>query len=377
MDSQPPPEPTPIPVSDITTTPWPRRVVKACASCRRDKIRCDGAKPCGACVKKGYTIDQCIDGCESCRKARVRCEDGKPCQRCRELAQECVEEQMTMGMRSDVVPPVFVLRSRQKNERAKLACQNCRRDNKKCDDQRPCSRCVARGEECVHVGRGPKLVKLRCEGCRQENRKCEDARPCKQCIEQGRECVSVQRKGRGHGTRVKAACAACRRDKVRCDGVRPCTTCARKGYQCVDRVCAACIQQGIEGDCPHRAGQEADTSDGDGSVRPNGQPAFTETTTGIQHPFIPDNPPLAMPPHPSQAGMAPAMFPSHVYGPSPYHMLAAQHPMHGPGEGSSTGYPRAPYYPVIDPQIDLPQPNISSERYDPSSAQTGASGGSS
>ena len=123
-----------------------------------------------------------------------------------------------------------------------------------CDDQRPCSRCVVRGEECVHVGRGPKLVKLRCEGCRQENRKCEDARPCKQCIEQGRECVSVQRKGRGHGTRVKAVSSFCplfsnrcdlhrcrrvrhagedfdgfeesclrsrsRRDKVRCDGVR-------------------------------------------------------------------------------------------------------------------------------------------------------------
>lgn len=74
----------------------------------------------------------------------------------------------------------------------------------KCDDQRPCSRCVARSEECVHVGRGPKLVKLRCEGCRQDNRKCEDARPCRHCTEQGRECVSVQRKGRGHGTRVKA-----------------------------------------------------------------------------------------------------------------------------------------------------------------------------
>lgn len=88
-------------------------------------------RPCGACVKKGYSIDQCIDGCESCRKARMRCEGGKPCQRCRELDQECVEEQITTGTRSDVGPPVLVLRNRQKSERAKLACQNCRRDNKK------------------------------------------------------------------------------------------------------------------------------------------------------------------------------------------------------------------------------------------------------
>lgn len=36
-----------------------------------------------------------------------------------------------MGVRTDVTPPVFVLRNRQKSERAKLACQSCRRDNKK------------------------------------------------------------------------------------------------------------------------------------------------------------------------------------------------------------------------------------------------------
>lgn len=83
MDSQPPPDPTPIPVSDIITTAWPRRAVKVCRvpcrvrasthlpesqglcelqvisashcpeasthegphlSIRRDKIRCDGVK---------------------------------------------------------------------------------------------------------------------------------------------------------------------------------------------------------------------------------------------------------------------------------------------------------------------------------------------
>lgn len=73
-----------------------------------------------------------------------------------------------------------------------------------CDDQRPCSRCIARSEECVHVGRGPKLVKLRCEGCREDNKRCEDPRPCKYCVESNKPCVLVPRKGRGHGTRVKA-----------------------------------------------------------------------------------------------------------------------------------------------------------------------------
>ncbi|KIJ57772.1 hypothetical protein HYDPIDRAFT_120365 [Hydnomerulius pinastri MD-312] len=87
-----------------------------------------------------------------------------------------------------------------------------------------------------------------------------------------------------------------------------------------------------------------------------------------------------MPTYSSQVGMAPSIFPSHMYGPSPYHILAAQQPgttNQGPSDVPSTGYPRAVYYPVIDPQIDVPQPNLSSERYDPASASTGPSTSSS
>ncbi|KAF4592920.1 hypothetical protein EYR38_008626 [Pleurotus pulmonarius] len=199
------------PVSDINSAlPWPRRTPKACASCRRDKIRCDGTRPCSNCSKKGYPPEQCVDGCENCRRARVRCEEGKPCYRCRQLQLECVEDLQQIGFTGqDPIPSSSSTRAPPPqrpngSDRAKLACQNCRRDNKKCDDQRPCSRCIARSEECVHVARGPKLVKLRCEGCRQDNKRCEDARPCAHCLELGRECVSVPRKGRGHGTRVKA-----------------------------------------------------------------------------------------------------------------------------------------------------------------------------
>ena len=80
-----------------------------------------------------------------------------------------------------------------------MPCQTCQ-----CDDQRPCSRCVSRSEECVHVGRSPKLVKLRCEGCRENGKRCEENRPCRFCVELGKDCVTAPRKGRGHGTRVKA-----------------------------------------------------------------------------------------------------------------------------------------------------------------------------
>ncbi|KAF9497124.1 hypothetical protein BDN71DRAFT_1445142 [Pleurotus eryngii] len=256
------------PASDINSAPpWPRRTPKACASCRRDKIRCDGTRPCSNCTKKGYPPEQCVDGCENCRRARVRCEEGKPCYRCRQLQLDCVEDLQQIGFTgqdailsssSTRAPPP---QRPNGSDRAKLACQNCRRDNKKCDDQRPCSRCIARSEECVHVARGPKLVKLRCEGCRQDNKRCEDARPCTHCLELGRECVSVPRKGRGHGTRVKAACMSCRRDKIRCDGSRPCRSCARKGYDCVDRPCRDCVRCGKGDQCTHRRSQDNSVSD--------------------------------------------------------------------------------------------------------------------
>lgn len=345
MDSQQ--QPPPVPISDIITTAWPRRAVKACASCRRDKIRCDGQKPCGGCVKKGYTIEQCVAGCENCRKARARCEGGKPCLRCREEQVECTEGHHHPVLRAEP-PPALLLRGphRSKPDRAKLACQNCRRDNKKCDDQRPCSRCIARGEECVHVGKGPKLVKLRCEGCRQDNKKCEDARPCRQCVECGKECINVQRKGRGHGTRVKAACVYCRRDKVRCEGMRPCVHCARKGYQCIDRICQICTQQGVSGGCPHLGeGPDSDAAIAMGCMQPP-----LPTSIQVQH---------------SSMMMAPLPFPSQVYGPIPYHLLAQSNHEIGSSHVPALPRPIGSFYPIVDSPINCPQPNISSERYDP------------
>lgn len=164
---------------------------------------------------------------------------------------ECRDE-TTMPILRPSTPPVAPRSVRGGADRAKLACSSCRRDNKKCDDQRPCSRCIARSEECVHVGRGPKLVKLRCEGCRKDNKRCEDPRPCKYCVESHKPCILVPRKGRGHGTRVKAACVNCRRDKIRCDGVRPCASCVRKNCECIERSCRACSIDGKIADCTHR-----------------------------------------------------------------------------------------------------------------------------
>jgi len=95
-----------------------------------------------------------------------------------------------------------------------------------CEDQRPCGRCIARGEECIHVNRGPKLVKLRCEWCRKENKKCEDNRPCRFCVEEGQECINAVRRGRGHGTRVMAVSSHfCRFSTITERALQACTNC--------------------------------------------------------------------------------------------------------------------------------------------------------
>lgn len=133
-------------------------------------------RPCSACAKKGYTVDQCTDGCDPCRRARVRCEDGisKPCRRCQEMKIECIDgptisvyqsghsegsegptRMSPKNLRgstgslptydtntvadasgnSAAIPGTLArsagARGSKNTERAKLACASCRRDNKK------------------------------------------------------------------------------------------------------------------------------------------------------------------------------------------------------------------------------------------------------
>ncbi|KAK0467026.1 uncharacterized protein EV420DRAFT_1506777 [Desarmillaria tabescens] len=163
-----------------------KRTDQACISySRRDKVGCDGNRPCGVCTKKGYAPDQCVTGCGPCRKARVRCEDGAPCQRCREMGLPCVDA--NADARRSIQQNSLPSRSTRPNgrERVKLACEACRKDNKKCDEQRPCGRCVIRKKECVMLERGPKSTK-----------------PCGPCRNANEDCINTKRQG-GHGHRVK------------------------------------------------------------------------------------------------------------------------------------------------------------------------------
>ncbi|KAJ7255487.1 hypothetical protein B0H12DRAFT_1113720 [Mycena haematopus] len=251
-------EPPPTPPSVSGPNPiafdsnWPKRTQKACSNCRRDKTRCDGARPCSGCSKKSL---QCLDGCDPCRRARARCErtsNEHSCRRCDLKELICTEQTPTVTAQiasASSPSPASV-----PSDRAKTACQNCRNDNKKCDNQRPCSRCVARYETCIPLSRGSKIG-TRCEGCKKRNVRCEGTRPCQSCVTAGTECVNVvARKGPSTSTRAKAlqACVNCRRNKSRCNGERPCAGCSRRGLDCQEQVCKRCAEGGVD-ECTHRA----------------------------------------------------------------------------------------------------------------------------
>ncbi|KAJ6515036.1 hypothetical protein C8R47DRAFT_1089681 [Mycena vitilis] len=261
----------------ISDSTWPKRTPKACSGCRRDKVRCDGLRPCGGCVKKSL---QCLDGCDPCRRARARCEKtGDSCIRCDRKELNCTEEPSSTHAAPPPVDPDPVA-----PERARAACQNCRNDSKKCDNQRPCTRCVARSETCVPFPRGAKPTKTRCEGCRKRNIRCEDARPCQSCVTSGTDCVSLIRQGRGCGPRVKAACINCRRSKVRCDGTRPCPGCTRRGLQCQEQLCKRCAQVGLA-ECTHRAMLNQQNSEDEIWGGPNEPtPSTSNTDSTPSHP---------------------------------------------------------------------------------------------
>ncbi len=108
---------------------------------------------------------RCMSGCAACRRSRELCDGRNPCRNCDERHLVCEDEVSSPVARHEVVPPTMPPPVRT-GERAKLACLACRRDNKKCGDQRPCARCISRSEECIHVNRGPKIVKSRCQACR-------------------------------------------------------------------------------------------------------------------------------------------------------------------------------------------------------------------
>ncbi|KAF8505052.1 hypothetical protein JB92DRAFT_764830 [Gautieria morchelliformis] len=238
-----------------------KRVPKACTQCRRDKSRCDRARPCNGCVRKGR-VYACFDGCVACRRGKLSCDGSRPCISCVQHGRECIEDdpsaiaashqRQKSPVSASATPRRIKPRPRisipSSHARSKLRCVACKRDNTRCTGGMTCRHCTELGEKCIYISRPPKLVKQRCALCRTKNKKCDHVRPCVHCVRADVPCIDLPRKGVGRGTRVKRACVGCRADKIQCEEARPCGGCKKKNVECMERDCNACLAKG-DGKC--------------------------------------------------------------------------------------------------------------------------------
>lgn len=130
-----------------------------------------------------------MDGCRACRRFRLLCDGNKPCSECLKSQRPCLDlTDADFGPLDPTSAAEAAGTAIRRGERVKLACAACRRlgdsdypcfldingrtrDNKKCDNNRPCARCVARNEECVHVEKIARTIKKRCQACRVNHSK--------------------------------------------------------------------------------------------------------------------------------------------------------------------------------------------------------------
>lgn len=76
-----------------------------------------------------------------------------------------------------------------------------------------------------------------CSNCSRLKKRCDEQRPCSRCVKQGVVC-KVRKAGRAlrpKGLRYTSkACVECKRSKTRCGRERPCRRCERMGILCHD-----------------------------------------------------------------------------------------------------------------------------------------------
>eukprot|EP00960_Hanusia_phi_P065712 766193-Hanusia_phi.AAC.1 len=184
-------------------------------------------------------------------------------------------------------PPLSKLLSPPRRSRALVACLRCKLNKVRCDENRPCTRCLRQGcsQTCLAYSMRPTVAMIpailsqdpsrdrpqgwsgsgkkrwSCEGCRQKKVRCSTDRPCSKCggslAQACRDCLESMapcwgalpvplatrkedweawRESRAlfqkRRRQVGRACERCRQSKVGCDESRPCVRCMRAGQAC-------------------------------------------------------------------------------------------------------------------------------------------------
>ena len=172
-------------------------------------------------------------------------------------------------------------------------------------------------------------VKNACTNCQKACKKCDDARPCLRCVKYGiaEECVDSQRKERQKGVK--------RGPYKKRDGKRE--------YLSLQLRCAFLTSTATA----NSVDQPVDVNGPPGLVIP---PAVAATSATPPIPYVAPYPPFygQYPTHLPKPGEGPVYVPQLVYAPLP---PPAHQPMpgHNGQEGEAPGYPPAPYYPIFTP----------------------------
>ncbi|KAI8575176.1 hypothetical protein K450DRAFT_263037 [Umbelopsis ramanniana AG] len=83
----------------------------------------------------------------------------------------------------------------------------------------------------------------KCEPCKRRNRICNGQRPCSHCTDSNMDCIysvvsehprSVFTTSSARRLSSGSACETCRRRKTKCDGGSPCGFCLANGHECVN-----------------------------------------------------------------------------------------------------------------------------------------------
>ncbi|KAI9283885.1 hypothetical protein BC943DRAFT_327254 [Umbelopsis sp. AD052] len=83
----------------------------------------------------------------------------------------------------------------------------------------------------------------KCEPCKRRNRICNGQRPCSHCTDSNMDCIysvvsehprSVFTTSSARRLSSGSACETCRRRKTKCDGGSPCGFCVANGHECVN-----------------------------------------------------------------------------------------------------------------------------------------------
>jgi len=127
-----------------------RHVQKACEACRRSKVKCDDKRPCSFCVRNGDA--------ETCRPSVL--DPNAPTD----------EEPWYLNDQESA----FLL-SKPKRKQVSRACLPCRRSKVKCDESRPCGRCMRLGkvDSCLQSDGAGEELALSARNSQEEEREVE------------------------------------------------------------------------------------------------------------------------------------------------------------------------------------------------------------